>query len=108
MATIAMSYVLDGQKVFHFPYPVRVPGHVTLTVQGGGVVHHNDYEVIGIGPASTGVTVRWMGAPSDGSILVIARKVAAERVTDFKDDRPITASDLNAEFDNIYNILGQL
>lgn len=105
MASIVQQYVLDGAKQFFFPYPVRVPGHIRLNVEGGGDVPEDQYEVEGIGPASTSVTIRWRTAPSDGSALRIYREVAMQRVTDFKADRPITADELNAEFDNIYRIL---
>lgn len=105
MASIVQQYVLDGTKQFFFPFPVRVPGNIKLEVEGAGEVPNDQYEVEGIGPASTAVTVRWRNAPSDGSVLRIYREVAVMRVTDFRSDRPITADDLNAEFDNIYRIM---
>lgn len=107
MATIAASYVMTGQKDFFFPYPVRFPGHIQLTIEDAGQVDTADYEVLGAGPAANSVTVRYPDAPSGGEILTIARVVPVERVTDFADDDVITARDLNAEFDNIYQIIEQ-
>lgn len=108
MATIAQSYVLNGQRTFFFPYPTRFSGHITLSVEGAGVVDTAEYTVTGAGPAATSVSVNWPNAPADGSILTIARVVPVDRVTDFKDDQPILPRDLNAEFDNIYQILEQM
>lgn len=108
MATIAQSYRLVGPKEFFFPFSVRVAGHIQVQVEGLGTVSPNDYTVEGASPASRGVTVRWPNAPADGSTLTILRVVPVERVTDFKDDRPIRADDLNAEFNNIYQILEQM
>lgn len=107
MATIAQSYILNGQTTFFFPFTVRFAGHITVAIDGAGTVDPGDYTVTGAGPAATGVEVFYPNAPADGSLLTIQRVVPVQRVTDFQDDQRITAADLNAEFDNIYQILEQ-
>lgn len=108
MATIAQSYILTGTTRFYFPFPVRFPGHIQLTVEGGGTVDPEDYTVEGAGPAAVAVTVVWPNAPADQGLLTIARIVPVQRVTDFENDQAVTAAKLNAEFDNIYQILEQM
>lgn len=108
MATIAQSYILQGQTTFFFPFAVRFAGHITLSIEGAGTVDPSDYEVLGVGPAATGVEVFYPTAPADGSLLTISRVVPVQRVTDFQDDQRITAADLNAEFDNIIQIIEAL
>lgn len=108
MATIAQSYILNGQTTFFFPFAVRFEGHITLSIEGAGTVDPSDYTVIGAGPAATGVEVSYPMAPADGTLLTISRVVPIQRVAgDFADDERITAAKLNDEFNNIYQILEQ-
>lgn len=105
MSTVAQSYVLTGRTEFFFPYPVRFQTHVTLSIEGGGVVDPADYDVIGAGPSATSVTVRYPNAPADGQLLTVSRLIPVQRVSEFPDDSEITAAALNAEFDNIYQLI---
>lgn len=108
MATIAQSYILNGQTTFFFPFAVRFKAHIDLEIEGAGTVDPSDYTVLGAGPAATGVEVSYPDAPADGSLLTIQRVVPIQRVAgDFPDDERITAAKLNDEFNNIYQILEQ-
>lgn len=99
------SYVLNGPRDFYFPHPVRVTGDLTVEVLPGGVIPLGSYEVIGAGPNATGVTVRYPTAPTDSlSTLRITRFVQPNRLTSFS-DVAITATALNAEFDNAYQAI---
>ena len=100
------TFTLDGPREFFFPHPVRTPGQITVEVQPGGVVDASEYEVIGFGPTATGVTIRYPNAPVDGeSELRITRFTQPERVTSFPNDVAVTARGLNAEFDNVYQVV---
>lgn len=99
------TYALNGAIEFPFPHRVRVAGLLTVEVQPGGVVPPTQYQVIGAGPNSTQVTVRWPNAPTDPTAqLRITRYTPAERVTVFQTGN-VTPSALNAEFDNAYEAL---
>ena len=105
MAT-EQTYVLDGPTDFFFPFPVRTPGQLVVSVEPGGVLPPASYEVIGASATATGVTVRYADAPRDGlSTLRIARRTEPLRVSQFLDDLSITARALNAEFDNILQLV---
>lgn len=108
MSTVAQSFVLTGRTEFFFPYPVRFDTHITLSIEGAGTVDPADYTVIGAGPSAVSCTVRYPNAPADGQLLTIARVTPAQRISEFADDEEITAAKLNAEFDNIYQILAGL
>lgn len=100
------EYNLNGPKSFYFPYPVRYPSQLTVEVLPGGVLPASAYQVIGYGPTSTGVTIYYPTAPTNGtSTLRVSRIIPPERITVFTEDRGATAAALNAEFDNIYGSL---
>lgn len=100
------TYVLDGPTEFFFPYPVRTSGELVVSLIPGGVLPPADYTVIGASATANGVTVRYPNAPRDGSIeLNISRQTEPDRVSTFLDDLSITATGLNAEFDNILQIV---
>jgi len=105
MSTVAQSYVLTGRTTFFFPFPVRFATHITLQIEGGTTVNPADYSVTGASPSATGVTVTYPSAPADGQLLTISRIVPAKRLVTFTSDAEITAANLNAEFDNFYQIL---
>lgn len=105
MSTVSQSFVLTGRTEFFFPYPVRFEGHISLSIEGSGTVNPADYSVTGASPSATGVTVVYPTAPADGQLLTISRVIPPQRVVTFTDDTEITAAKLNAEFDNIYQIL---
>jgi len=105
MAT-EQTYVLDGPTEFFFPFPVRTSGEIIVSLIPGGVLPSSEYTVIGTSATANGVTVRYPNAPRDGqSELNIARRTEANRVSTFLDDLSITATGLNAEFDNILQIV---
>ena len=105
MAT-EQTYVLDGPTDFFFPFPVRTPAQIVVSVEPGGVLPAASYEVIGASATATGVTIRYQDAPRDGlSTLRIARRTEPLRVSQFLDDLSITARALNAEFDNILQLV---
>ena len=96
-------YVLDGPTDFYFPHPVRNPEQITVEMIPGGVLPKSEYEVIGYGPNSTGVTIRWKNAPLDANLkLRVSRRVSPQRLTYFEEDEGATARALNEEFDNVY------
>jgi len=105
MSTVAQSYVLTGRTTFFFPFPVRFATHITLQIEGGTTVNAADYTVEGAGPSATGAVVTYPNAPADGQLLTISRVIPVERVTTFTADAEITAAKLNAEIDNIYQII---
>ena len=99
-------YVLDGPTDFYFPHPVRYPNQVTVEVAPGGVVPPSEYEIIGYGATATGVTIRYPGAPvGKDKNLIISRRTEPERISYFEDDVGAPASALNAEFDNMYQLI---
>lgn len=103
------TYTLSGATDFTFSHPVRLASQLTVEVIPGGVVSSSDYEVIGAGPAATGVTVRYSGAPTDGTkTLKITRYVEPTRVSDFTGAAGITVTGLEAEFDNVYRSIEDL
>lgn len=105
MAT-SETYLLNGPTTFAFPHNVRTPDALTVSVIPGGTVPPSAYEVIGYGPNSTGVTIRYDAAPTDGTKnLVVSRFIPASKVTDFTSDQAVTAVGLNDEFSNIYNAI---
>ena len=102
----SQTYTLDGPREFSFPFPVRRPEQITVEVDPGGVVPPSQYQVIGASPFATGVTIRWTGAPVDGeSSLIISRFTEPDRLSEFEQDVRVTARGLNAEFDNVYQVL---
>ena len=102
----SQTYTLDGPREFSFPFPVRRPEQITVEVDPGGVVPPSQYQVIGASPFATGVTIRWTGAPVDGeSSLIISRVTEPDRLSEFEQDVRVTARGLNAEFDNVYQVL---
>jgi hypothetical protein len=102
-------YILNGPIDFYFPHPVRYPAQLVVEIRPGGILPSSQYQVIGYGPTATGVTVRYPSAPTDAAHeLVISRHTEPERVTIFEDDAGATAAALNAEFDNIYQVLQDL
>lgn len=99
-------YELDGQTEFYFPHPVRSPAQIVVETVPGLMVPPASYEVIGYSPTATGVTVRYPDAPRDGTLqLKISRRTEVRRVSEFPDDLSITARALDAEFDNIIQIV---
>lgn len=102
----SQTYNLDGPKEFPFPYPVRSADQLTVEIVPGAAVAPGDYEVVGVGPTSTQVTVRYPNAPTSGGLqLKITRYVAPERVTQIDSPSDINVTNLNAEFNNVYEAL---
>ena len=105
MAT-EQTYTLDGPTEFFFPFPVRTAGEVVVELLPGGVLPSSEYEVIGASATATGITIRYPNAPRDGNTdLTITRVTNVDRVSTFLDDLSITATALNAEFDNFLAII---
>ncbi|HMA79169.1 MAG TPA: hypothetical protein VKP88_08765 [Candidatus Paceibacterota bacterium] len=105
MAT-EQTYTLDGPTEFFFPFPVRTAGEVVVELVPGGVLPSSEYEVIGASATATGITIRYPNAPRDGNTdLTITRVTNVDRVSIFLDDLSITATALNAEFDNFLAII---
>lgn len=105
MAT-TQTYLLNGPTTFVFPFNVRTPDVLTLSIVPGEIVPPASYEVIGTGPNSTQVTVDFPGAPTDGlSSLVVSRVIPATKVSSFTSDQAVTGAALNNEFSNIYEAL---
>lgn len=104
----SQTYTLTGVTDFMFPFNVRFKSELTLATLPGGIVPPQAYEVIGAGPNSTFVVVRWPDAPAGGfQQLVISRTVPVQRVTEYVNDEAVTAEALNDEVDNIYRLLGE-
>src|SRR5690625_1531733 len=105
----SQTYNLDGPKEFPFPYPVRSADQLTVEIVPGAAVAPGDYEVVGVGPTSTQVTVRYPNAPTSGGLqLKITRYVAPERVTQIDSPSDINVTNLNAEFNNVYEAMTDL
>lgn len=100
------NYELDGPTDFFFPYPVRTAGQIIVSVVPGGVLPQSSYQIIGASSTATGVTIRWEGAPRDGSAtLNVQRRTEPQRVSNFLSDLSITATALNGEFNNILQLV---
>ena len=100
------DYALDGSRQFVFPFAVQDASDLRLQLFPGTVVPQEDYTVTGAGPASQGVTVTWPDAPTEPEItLAIIRETPPERVTDFPNNQAVSARALNAEFDNVYQVI---
>jgi len=100
----SIRYELDGGTRFEFPERVRRPEHLTVELTPGGVVPPSEYQVQGYGPQSTGVTVVYPNAPTEG-VLRITRYTPADRVTTFYSDLDVRAQALDNEFDNLLDIV---
>lgn len=99
----SITYTLSGATEFVFPFPVASANQLTVEVQPGGVVSPGDYEILGLGPVNTQVTVVYPDAPTDGlSNLKLTRFVQPQRVGVINAPSDITVTNLNDEFDNIY------
>lgn len=104
----SVTYNLNGPKAFTFSYPIRYKSEIVLQVVPGTVVPDSQYQVIGAGPESTGVTVQWPLAPIDGTKqLVIERYVDLNRVSDFTGNG-IDSVSLDSEFDHLYSLYGDV
>lgn len=104
--SIEQTYVLDGPKEFFFGFPVRTPASIQVEIDPGTVLPPSEYQVVGASATSSGVTIIYPNAPTDGlSTLRISRQTNVDRVSIFLDDLSITARALNAEFDNILEIV---
>ncbi len=100
------DYVLDGSRQFVFPFAVQDASDLRLQLFPGTAVPQEDYTVTGAGPASQGVTVTWPDAPTEPEVtLAIIRETPPVRVTDFPNNQAVSARALNAEFDNVYQVI---
>ena len=100
------TYTLDGPKDFTFPFPVRTADQITVSITPGGVLPSSEYQVIGASATASSVTIRYPNAPTDGTkSLIIQRRTDPQRVSTFLNDLSITATALNAEFDNVLQLV---
>ena len=100
------DYALDGSRQFVFPFAVQDASDLRLQLFPGTAVPQEDYTVTGAGPASQGVTVTWPDAPTEPeTTLAIIRDTPPARVTDFPNNQAVSARALNAEFDNVYQVI---
>lgn len=101
----SITYKLDGPKEFVFPHPVLYTSEIVLQQSPGTIVPPSQYRVIGAGPQSQSVTIRWPQAPVNGnSDLIIARYIEEGRIADFTKNG-VDARSIDAEFDHIYSML---
>lgn len=102
-----------AQTIFTYDFKIRAASElvverravaddtVTVLVEGSG----NDYTVTGVGDAGGGTVVLTSGA-TENDQYTIEGVTAVDRGTDFVDD--LEASDLNANFDEIYRLINEL
>jgi hypothetical protein len=69
-----------------------------IVVYHNGVIINTGYSVTGVGETDGGV-VTFDAAPAEGDKIVIIRKVAIERVTDFQEGGAFRAKNINDELD---------
>lgn len=99
----SVTYNLSGATEFVFPYPVITGNQLTVEIQPGGVLPTSQYEIIGLGPSNTQVTIVYPDAPTDGTKEIkITRYVQPDRVGVINEPSDITVTNLNNEFDNVY------
>jgi len=103
----SIRYELDGGTRFEFPERIRRPEHLTVELIPGGVVPPSEYQVQGYGPQSTGVTVVYPNAPTEGD-LRITRYTPADRVTTFYSDLDVRAQALDNEFNNLLDLVADV
>ena len=102
----SQTYTLDGPRDFTFPFPVRTADQITVSITPGGVLPSSEYQVIGASATANSITIRYPNAPTDGTkSLIIERRTEPQRVSTFLNDLSITATALNAEFDNALQLI---
>ena len=102
----SQTYTLDGPRDFTFPFPVRTADQITVSITPGGVLPSSEYQVIGASATANSITIRYPNAPTDGTkSLIIERRTEPQRVSTFLNDLSITATALNAEFDNVLQLI---
>ncbi|HYD67602.1 phage tail fiber protein, partial [Azospirillum sp.] len=100
------QYVADGaQAAFTFPFPIFASEDVQVFL--GAALQSTGYTVSGAGD-SAGGTVAFASAPAAGTTVTLRRRVPVERMTDFLESGPLTASALNRELDALTACLQQV
>ena len=94
-----VKYTGNG-SVYEFPTIFAFFENDNVVVYLNGVILDSGYSVSGVGETDGGL-VTFDVAPAEGDKIVILRRVAIERVTDFQEGGAFRAKNINDEFDRM-------
>lgn len=101
-----VRYLADGdQTVFLYPFPIF--GAADIAVHFDGARQYGGFAIAGAGE-SAGGTVTFDVAPAAGIVVMIERRVAIERVTDFLEGGDFSARAINNELDYLTGAIQQV
>ncbi|MBP2301590.1 glycosyl hydrolase family 28-related protein [Azospirillum picis] len=104
--TPRVQYLADGaQRVFTYPFPIFTADDLQVFL--GAAPQRTGYAVTGAG-ATAGGSVTFTEPPAAGTVVLLRRRVAIERTSDFGESGPLPASALNGELDRLTAALQQV
>lgn len=101
-----VRYVADGeQTVYSYPFPIFASEDIAVYFDGAAQV--SGFTVGGAGQTSGG-TVTFATAPTDGVIVTLERRLPLERLTDFLEGGDFSAQAINNELDFLIAAIQQV
>lgn len=92
-----VRYLANGaQTAFAFPFPVFAAADIAVYIDGAR--QYSGFAVTGAGQTVGGV-VTFSAAPGDGRVVMIERRMALQRMTDFLEGGDFSARAINNELD---------
>ncbi|SDI65473.1 Pectate lyase superfamily protein [Paraburkholderia steynii] len=100
-----ISYAGNGiTTLFTFPFEVLEVQDLNVLINGVAATFGSGYSINGLGNPNGG-SVQFNAVPAAGAKIIIYRKVAIERTTDYQDNGDLLADTVNADFDRIWMAL---
>ncbi|MEC7028228.1 MAG: glycosyl hydrolase family 28-related protein [Pseudomonadota bacterium] len=101
-----VRYVADGeQTVYSYPFPIFASEDIAVYFDGAAQV--SGFTVGGAGQTSGG-TVTFATAPTDGVVVTLERRLPLERLTDFLEGGDFSAQAINNELDFLIAAIQQV
>ena len=101
-----VRYLADGaQTMFAYPFPVFTAADIAVYFDGAR--QYGGYAISGAGETDGGA-VTFDEAPADGVVVMIERRVAIARVTDFLEGGDFSARAINNELDYLTGAIQQV
>ena len=101
-----VRYVADGeQTVYSYPFPIFASEDIAVYFDGA--VQGSGFTVGGAGQTSGG-TVTFATAPTDGVVVTLERRLPLERLTDFLEGGDFSAQAINNELDFLIAAIQQV
>jgi hypothetical protein len=104
--TPLVRYVANGAQTA-FPYPFPIFASEDMAVYKNGAITVSGFDITGEGDTAGGI-VTFEAAPSEGTIITLAREIPIERVTDYLEGGEFSAASINTELDYIIASLQQV